>query len=113
LTGVPGLTTITTNLGAGLASGANPLGASIGQSAGGVSAENAVRKTFWSLLIGALVAASVASWVAPPSAARSRPTDVRGDDPDAVYPRTPVATARVTDNRVVSGGLSRDADARR
>ena len=112
VTVVPGLTAITTNLGAGLASGANPLGASIGQS-GGVSAESAVWTTFWSLLIGAVVAAvgGIAGGAARRSV-RIADTDVRGDDQDAVHPATsarPVATGRVTDTRVVAGGLGRDA----
>ena len=114
VTVVPGLTAITTNLGAGLASGANPLGTGIGESGGGVSAESAVWTTFWSLLIGAVVAAlgGIAGGAAKRSA-KIADTDVRGADPDAVYPTPrgrPVATGRVTDTRVVAGGLDADAD---
>lgn len=103
LTVVPGLTAITSGLGAGLTGGTNALG-----QAGGVTAESAVWTTFWSLLIGAAVAAlGGVVGGAMKRDAKVADTDVRGEDDDA-YPAAPVtsvATDRVTDTHVVSGGL--------
>ncbi len=56
LTVVPGLTAITSSLGTGIAAGTNTIGGAVGPAGGAVSAESAVWTTFWSLLIGAVVA---------------------------------------------------------
>ena len=113
VTVVPGLTAITTNLGAGLSSGTNSIGGGIGTSGGGVTAEMAVWTTFWSLLAGAIVAAvgGIAG-----GAAKRQPkitdADVRGEHErtrgadDTVYPVervTSVAAKRSVDDHVTSG----------
>lgn len=96
LTVVPGLTQITSRLGAGIGAGTNTIGGQIGQSGGGVTAESAVWATFWSLLIGALVAAL--GGVLGGSVKRDvtvADADVRGsDDSERVYPAEPVTSVR-------------------
>jgi hypothetical protein len=103
LTVVPGLTAITTRLGAGIGAGTNTIGGAVGPAGGGVTAESAVWTTFWSLLVGAIVAAlgGIAGGAAKREA-KIADTDVRGED--EVYPVAPVAGGGVTETRVVAGG---------
>lgn len=112
VTVVPGLTAITTNLGAGIGLGTNALSGSVGQGGGGVTAESAVWTTFWSLLIGAVVAAlgGIVGGAAKRKA-KVADTDVRGEE--QVYPVAPVATGRITDTKVVAGGLPSEHTERR
>lgn len=115
LTVVPGLTAITTNLGAGLRGGTNTIAGSLGQSGGGVTAEGAVWTTFWSLLIGAAVAAlGGVLGGAVKREVKIADTDVRGEQ--EAYPMEPVtsvATDRVTGTHVMSGGVREDEPRRR
>lgn len=115
VTVVPGLTAITSELGAGLGAGTNTLGGSLGPAGGGVTAESAVWTTFWSLLIGAGVAAlGGVLGGAVKRDAKIADTDVRGEDEAyPVEPASPVATTRVTGSRVVSGGVRDDEPGRR
>lgn len=99
LTVIPGLTQITSALGTGIGAGTNTLGGSVGQSGGGVTAESAVWATFWSLLIGAAVAAL--GGVLGGKIKREvqvADTDVRGvHEPEHVYPVAPATSVAVDD----------------
>lgn len=112
LTVIPGLAQLTTQLGTGLADGTNTIGGSIGTSGGGVTAESAVWATFWSLLVGAVVAGL--GGVLGGSVTREvevARTDVRGDHDDApVYPvdHEPTVVAPATPPGVPTASVSRD-----
>jgi hypothetical protein len=94
VTVIPGLTAVTSRLGAGIAGGSNTIGGPLGQAGGGVTAESAVWATFWSLLIGAVVAAlgGVAGGAAKRHAKTAK-ADVRGtEDEHYTYPEEPVTS---------------------